>query len=256
MQNAQRPISPLFEAFIGGIRIFRDNSRLILKLSFVPFVFTLLTLIALRVFNDSMTLFLLPLVQVPSSFVTGLQCGLLLRYLMLGEHPLAPEGEARRIRNKAITESALVFTAVTYFVTGVYAGLIRLQKLLETTPEAAAPYMPLAAALLVAMVWGARYLWLHIPVALDWPIRDFYSRIGKWMGSLRVFALFAMCSLTMNFLAGFSRALVQLVFSGLGEAFTSMFDDIVVAALTLLLSLLFMCASVSAIQAITQEKTK
>lgn len=257
MQSAPHsPNLPLFEAFIGGFQIFRDNARIILKLSFVPFAATLATLVVLRAFNDSMTMFMLPLLQLPSSFVTGLQCGLLLRYIMLGEHPLAPEGEARRLRNKAITESAFVFTAVTYFVTGLYAGLLKFQGIIEKTPEVAAPYMPVAAGLLVAMVWGARYLWLHMPVALDWPVRDFYERVGRWSGSLRVFALFAMCSLTVNFVAGFLRALVHLVFGGAGDGFASAFDDAVVAALTLLLSLLFMCVSVAAVRDIMKSEKK
>lgn len=254
MQNVQKPPFLLFDAFVGGFRLFAQNFRLILKLSLIPFIVTLLTLVALRVFNDSLSMFWLPVLQMPSSFVTGLQCGLIFRYLLLGEHPLLPEGDAKAIRNRAITESAFAYMAVTYFVTGIYAVVVKLQDFMKTDPEAAAPYVPIAAALLVFMLWGSRWLWLHVPMAIDWPIRDFYARIGKWSGSLRIFALFAMCSLTVNFMAGLARALVHLVFDGIDKGVTAAFDDAVVALLTLGLSVLFTTVSIAAIQIMAAKK--
>ncbi|NBX66317.1 MAG: hypothetical protein EBQ96_04905 [Proteobacteria bacterium] len=256
MQNAPQPPFFLFDAFTGGIRIFAQNSRLILRLSFIPFAVTLLTLVVLRTFNDSLTMFWLPVLQMPSSFVTGLQCGLILRYLVLQEFPLVQDEDAKKIRNKAITESAFAYMAVTYFVTGVYAVVVKLQGFMKTDPEAAAPYMPLAAGLLILMLWGSRWLWLHIPLAIDWPIRDFYSRIGKWSGSLRIFALFAMCSLTMNFFAGICRSLVAAFSGTANNGFVAAFDDAIVAAITLMLSVLFTTVSVAAIQMISSKSTK
>jgi len=50
------------------------------------------------------------------------------------------------------------------------------------------------------------------------------------------------------------RALVHMVFAKVNGGFTAAFDDAVVAASTMALTLLFTCVSVVAIQSMMQDK--
>ncbi|MBU6234283.1 MAG: hypothetical protein KGQ41_00420 [Alphaproteobacteria bacterium] len=247
---------PLFESFAGGFRIFGQYWPLIMRLSFLPFAVTLLTFVGLRLFQENISLFLLPVVQIPSSFVIGILCALLLRNLLLNEHPLAVEGADKALRNRSIMEAAVANTAVTYFFTGIYAGLLRMQAFIEKNPDAAAPYMPIGVLAMALLLWGARWFWLHVPLALDWPIRAFYERVGRWGGSLRIFALFGMCSLCVNFLAGVVRTIFKAAFAAVNTGFAAALDDAVLAAAALLLNLLFTTASVAAIRNMAGEKKK
>lgn len=247
---------PLLESFVTGFRLFSVNIRLIRRLSFLPFAVILMTFVVLRAFSEKIPFFLLPVVQIPSSFVVGLQCALLLRAMLLQEHPLLPEGPDKTLRNRSVFEAAGVYAVVMYFVTGIYAMLTRFQAMTEANPEAAAPYMPLAFAALVLVLWGARWLWLHIPLAVDWPVRAFYDRIGGWRGSFAVFALFGMTSICVNFIAGLSRAIVNVVFGGINVGIATAFGDAVLAAGTLVLSLLFTTVSAAAILIMTGENKR
>jgi hypothetical protein len=251
------PPIPVLEPFVQGFRLTFAHARLFCVLSFFPFLVTLGTLVALRVMDGNLADFWLPVLQLPSSFVTGLQGALILRFVVLHEYPLVPEGEAKNARNRAVTRAAIVYAAVSYFVTGAYTGLLKMRAFLVADPESAAPYAPLGLALMILVLWAVRWFWLHIPVALEWPARGFYARVGGWSGSLRIFALFALCSLVINFLAGFLRmGIMALAAAQPLSGFAAAFDDAVVAAATLLLAVLFTAASAAAVKMMAGVKIK
>jgi hypothetical protein len=250
------PPFPILESIILGLKLLFTHARLFLILSFFPFIVMLLTLVAIRLLGDKLTLFFLPVVQLPSSFIIGLQCALILRFIVLQEYPLVPEGENKAARNRAITHAAVIYTAVTYFLMGLYAGLLQIRAFLQVNQDAAGSYMPIVMAIMVLLIWGARWFWLHVPVALEWPVSAFYTRIGKWVGSLRVFALFALCSLLMNFVTGLLRLMVMAAAGPAPGGFAKAFDDGIVAAATLMLAMLFTTSSAAAVKIMAGKKVK
>lgn len=239
-----------------GSRFLWAHARFFAVLSFVPFIATLTTLVALRLADGAISLFWLPIVQFPSSFVIGLEIALILRFLVLHEYPIIEEDADRRARNRSISQSAMIYAIVTYLVTGAYAGLVKLRTFLIASPETAGPYAPLALVILVLMAWAMRWFWLHVPVALDWPVKSFYERIGRWGGSLRVLALFILCSLVMNVFAGFTRSLIASIGGETPSGFITALDDGVVAIATLLLALLFTCTTAAAVKIMAGTKIK
>jgi len=256
MQKMPAPFFPIFESFIGGIRLLVENRRLILLLSFFPFVLALCTLVFMRLIGDQLPLFMLPVVQLPSSFVTGLQCALLLRFLVLGEYPVAIAGDARAARNRAILHSAVAYAAISYFVSGIYVLTLKGQAMAKVNPEAVAPYMPLALFMLMAVMWGARWFWLHIPLALDWSVSDMYTRIGKWRGSFGVFSLFASCSLAVNFMLSIFRTTIHLALGNISPGMTAAFDDSILACANILLAVLFTVTSIMALKILTAREAE
>lgn len=254
MQNLDAPPPfPVIESFVNGGRLLASHARLFLVLSFFPFLVTLATLVALRFLSKDLTMFWLPVIQFPSSFVIGLQCALILRFVILHESPIIEDGPARAHRNRAVMQAAFVYAAITYFVTGAYAGLLKLRMFLVVNPTEAAAYVPLAIAAVVFLIWGARWFWLHVPLALGWQVSGFYERIGKWQGSVRVFCLFALCSIVMNFAAGFARILIGS-FSNSEGGFSAAFDDAAVAAATVMLAVMFTTATAAAIKSMLGKR--
>jgi hypothetical protein len=252
----QPPVFPVFESFVGGLRLVHAHRRLFFVLSFLPFIVTLVTMVTLRLVGDSLDMFWLPVIQLPSSFVIGLQCALILRFVLLAEYPLQADSPEKAERNRAAIQSAVVYGAITYFITGAYAGLLRMRAFMTVNPEAAAPYVPLIVAALVLLLWASRWFWLHVPIALGWSVSGFYERLGRWQGSLRIFGLFAVCSLTINVIAGFFRVLVAVISGGKPGGFVSAFDDAIVSGATVMLAVLFTAATSAAIKIMMRDSQK
>ena len=255
MQNKNMHGFPLVASFLGGLSLMVVHARFLVMLSFFPFGVTLLTMILLRVFRSYLSIFLIPVLQMPSSVVIGLQCALVLRFLLLQEMPVITEGQPRADRNRVIFHAAVIYATINYLVSGAYAGLLKLQAFYEQDMEAAAPYMPLGLLAMVGIVWATRWFWLHIPVALEWPMQDFYARVGRWSGSLRIFVLFGICSLTVNFVAsGFNLMVVSLF--GESGGFSAAFQDSIVSLATIVLALLFTLSSSVALQYLSGKPPK
>lgn len=252
----QKPPFPVLESFAHGCRFAVRHIRLFAVLSFFPLAVTLATIVALRLSEAKLGLFWLPIVQLPSSFVIGLQCALILRFLVLHEYPIIEDGPARALRNRAVSQAAFVYMAVTYFVTGAYAGLIRLRSFFVNSPEEAAPYAPLAIAMMALLLWAMRWFWLHVPVALDWPVGAFYQRVGRWAGTLRIAGLFVLSSLFINLFGGFLRALVLTLGGQNPSGIFQALDDMAVALSTLVLAVLFTCVSAAAVKLMAGVKMK
>ena len=247
MQQTQT-FFPVLEAFADGVRLLARDVRFFFLLSLFPFVATLVTLAVVRLAGDGLPMFVLPVLQLPSSFVVGLECALILRLVVLGEAPIISDAQARVARNRSAMQAALVYSCVTFFVGGAYGVMVRIKSVTDAMPDAAVPFMPVAVVLLLAMLWGARWFWLHIPVALDWQVRDMYARLGGWRGSLGVFALFALCSLTVNILASSLRFLLSPFFGSMDAGFGAAFGDAILAAAGVALPVMFTAASIAALK--------
>ncbi len=244
----------IFAAFADGLRLAHGHARLLAILSFLPFVVTLLTRVALRLLGTDLALFWLPVIQLPSSFVMGLQIALILRFTVLQEAPILDNGMARMQRNRSVMSSALVYTAITYFISGLYVGFVKLRDIAEANPEKVAPWMPLLLAVLVLFMWGSRWLWLHVPTALGWPSDTFYARLGRWGASLRIFCLFGLCSVSMNLIVTFLRVVIAAVAGEGAGGFAAAFDDGVIALASVILSVVFTTCTAAAIRSMSRGR--
>lgn len=249
---------PLFilQCFGHGLRLCFNHVRLLALLSSFPFFVTLVTMVAMRFAGDDVSLFWVPIIQMPSSFVVGLECALILRFVVLHEYPVLTEDTERRSRNRAVAQGAFVYMAVNYLLTGAYAGLLKLRAGVLVNPETAAPYLPLMIAILVLLMWAMRWFWLHVPVALEWSVSGFYQRVGKWTGSFRVFGLFMLCALMVNFVAGIATWLLSLVAGSEPGGFAAAFQDAIISASVLLLAVLFTLSTAAAVKIMAGTKTK
>lgn len=255
-QATATPFS-ILESFAKGMRLMLGHARLFAMLSIVPFVATFLMLVALR-FTGGITVFWLPLVQAPANFVMGLQCALILRFLLLQEFPLMTDDVQRRARNRDVMQAAIVYTIVNYLFNGLMAGMMYTARRVEAEPDVMAPYGPLMMAGLVLVFFSMRWFWLFVPVALGWDIKGLFTRVAGWGGSLRIGGLFILCSLFINMITlllrymGFS--LGNIASAEDMKGIWAVLDDGIVAASTVAMGILFTCSSAHAIKSLMVKK--
>jgi hypothetical protein len=83
---------------------------------------------------------------------------------------------------------------------------------------------------------------------LDLNVRAFYKNVGGWAGSLRIFALFGLCSIVLNFITAISRGLVYATLHNLNAGLTLALGDVILAIITIVLAAFFTCVTVIALQ--------
>jgi hypothetical protein len=256
MTTKNKAPSSIFQVFLEGLRLMIRHRAMLLKLSTVPFIITLITLFAVRLLDNTSSIFWLPVIQLPSSFVIGFECAILIRFFLLGEYPVIKDDAIKALRNTLILQGSVAYASVTYFMTGAYAIVFKMNTIIQQAPELAPAYMPIALFILIGVFFGARYLWLNIPLSLNLNVSTFYKRIGGWGGSLRIFALFGLCSVMLNFIISLFRAVVHIVFGGVNQGFLAAFDDVCLAVATIILAVSFICVSVVASQGMMKETKK
>ena len=57
-----------------------------------------------------------------------------------------------------------------------------------------------AVALFAVLIWSFRYLWLYVPIALDYRADSFLKRIPGFIGSFRLIGLWMLCFMPVLFL--------------------------------------------------------
>ncbi|HEY8963585.1 MAG TPA: hypothetical protein VIN59_03880 [Alphaproteobacteria bacterium] len=236
------------------MKLMVDHARLFSMLAVVPLALHFIMMVAIR-FTGGATLFWLPLFQTPANFVLGLQCALIIRFLMLQEFPLIADDEQRRARNIDALQAATVYTIVMYLFNGLMALMMYAARRMEVDPVAMAPYTPFMMMGLVVVAWSMRWFWLHVPVALGWDVKGLYERLKGWQGSLRIGALFIICSLIVNVITALVRYMLLLMGqAGPLKGVRAVLDDFVVSISAVALAVLFACATAHALKAMLKKQ--
>jgi len=247
---------PVILSFGLGLQTLWTNRAVLSRLMIFPFIVTFLTMAALRFAGDNVTPLWAAIAQLPSSFLIGAALSITLRWIMLHENPLLRE--VRREQILPVRHGAVTYTLVNHMMAGVYAVMLYLQSAMAALgPEnpKVAPYFFAGLVLLVAVVWSMRYMWLIIPVAMNWPLGPFYERLGRWSGSLRVFALFAACSILLNLVIRILNNIVYMTTSG-SSAVSGVLRDIIGSGAAVLMSVMFLCCSIHAVRFMMSQEKK
>lgn len=142
------------------------------------------------------------LILIPSFFAEGWLITQLIRLAIFRETwPAMLSGDRKKdmevlhVRFRAIMSGTIIYVLLKLLVS-MFSGLA-MQANETYQPEAVTE--PSSMAFLVAMlailfiVWSFRFLWLYIPAALDYPIRDFLGRIKAFRVSIYMIATWLLC---------------------------------------------------------------
>lgn len=195
------PFSVLL-AYRNGVQLLAANMRLIGLMSISPFVVMLFTQFAIRLAGEHVGPFMIPVVVLPAGIVIGLLCSLLLRAMLLSEHPLAsmPDDE-HSDRRRHILSGAVAFALVQHVLMGANIMLVLISsELLKTPDQPAGMQGTLMMIVIFLMCVCARLFLLYVPLALGWSAQGFLKKLAVPFGNMRVIGLFMLNILSVSFL--------------------------------------------------------
>lgn len=161
------------------------------------------------------------LILLPSFFAEGWLIAQIVRLAILKESwPAVLSGDRRKdmkilhVRFRAIMAGTIIYV-LTKLVISLISGLAMQANESFVNQEVVEPtnFGFLTALLVVAFtIWAFRFLWLYIPAALDFPMRDFVYRIRAFKVSILMIATWLLCFIPL-----------ALIFLMISELLTSFF---------------------------------
>jgi hypothetical protein len=160
------------------------------------------------------------LLLLPANFFEGWLIVIAIRFAMFGENvpePLNPKtgGLAPGVvaARRAILGGALIYTLANLCASFAGGLLIMVGQL----PAPEKPLEPTVEAYLATMIFIAcviymfRFLWLHVPVAMEIPVQKFLRSIAGFNSSLYMLGLWLLCMMPfLLFFSGFQQILVSI----------------------------------------------
>ncbi len=261
------PTFDLIDSAGYGYRKVWDERVYLLRLCIIPFIVKFACIVLVAVFGHQTAFLRQGLIMIPSLFVEGWVLAQFLRTILMHERwPIAiPQTDNMAMlgplfeRARGIMASILGYVLigmVAFVLKALAFSLIEMSNV-ETagtppgTPGTSPPaegaaatnglmFFP-AVALIVFSIWAFRFLWLYIPLVVLMPVRDFLKKLGGFMTSVRMFAVWLICFTPFMFLLLlFSSALLGPYEGSIAAApaFTGFLVILVSTAVELLVSLI------------------
>lgn len=210
--NTQQSQSAYFDIFRalkrGGLSLWL-NRRVLLSLTMVPTAVSFLTLMLMRdIMPNNPSPFLMALIQIPSDFITGLFCALIIFIIISA--PKKRDSEKPVIftlnlkEKKGLFVSAAIANVVfTYFLNGMYALMtiiyLPMQKAAETdTPPSTMAFIVMLV-LMAMLLYMLRFIFLPVLLIAGDDIRAFFKRHKKMGLSFHVFAVKMLATIAIGF---------------------------------------------------------
>lgn len=238
----------------GHFRVWKDRAYL-MKLALVPFLIKLASIVAVMAMEYQEEYLKQGLVMLPSLCAMGWMLAQYTRTLLLNERwPttmthmtfMMRQGSIDKKkamgfmmwRARGILASVLVYVLfglisyiLVFLINTVLAIPIAGDETLTDISQAAPAtnlspllsFLTLVAGggLIGAAVWSFRLVWLYIPFAVLYPLRDYLYQVRGFMSSLRYIVLFFCCMAPASFVMMMA---VRLIFTILGGGDTAIID--------------------------------
>lgn len=232
----------------GYYRVWKER-RYLLKIAAIPFFIKFASTIAVLALELDENQLRQGLIMLPSMFAQGWVLAQFLRTLLMNEYwpmqlPMIPD---ETIINKLLNRArGIISSVLIYVLLGMLAYVVRygLYEIMPSDEEldaaregvkaaeeagqvggAAGGNFLMTVATLVptvmaigAMIWLFRFMWLYIPFAVLYPVKDYLKNLAGFMSSVKLLLLFFSCMAPITFLAVFSARIVFSLTDGMGES--------------------------------------
>lgn len=203
-----------------GYKFVWEERRALARLAFIPFIVKLVSYFVILAFALEENLLRQGWLLIPSYFVEAWLIVVVMRFAILQEAPgtmaasFAGEDNAQR---KNILSAILIYVLMKLavaFVTGsTLEGAKRAdtQQLASGTDGDIGPFFISMAAIAV-FIWGFRFIWLYVPVALNYNLGDFIQKIRAFMSSVYMLGFWMICFLPFAVLVLFASEILLIFF--------------------------------------------
>lgn len=190
------------ESAASGYRFFMVEHALIGRMLLFPFVVKLVSFGIVTALELDQNYLRQGLLLLPSYFVEGWLVAQLVRLAIFRETwPAMLSGDRKKdmevlhVRFRAIMSATIIYVLLKLAVS-LISGLLLEASTTYQDPEVTEPSSMMFLMAMLALgfsVWAFRFLWLYIPAALDYPIKDFLYRIRGFRTSLLMLATWVLC---------------------------------------------------------------
>lgn len=142
------------------------------------------------------------LILLPAFFAEGWMLAHWSRYIFLGQRwPFKPSGDDQADmaelddRARGILSATIMYVLIQMALAGLWAGLFFIpvdEDALQNPPTA---LRVASIAAFVVMLWGFRYMWVFIPMAVNIPMRRFLTSVQEPRVSLTMAGTWILCCL-------------------------------------------------------------
>jgi hypothetical protein len=189
----------IIEASGKGYRLVWQERGYLARLAFIPVLVKLICYTVAVVMGWETQFIRFSLAMLPSYLADGWMLAHLVRLIFLGQRwPFRPgpdpEADAFNLAERAlgVSRGIAVFALTRLLLAGIVSyGYERLSAPYLAHPQEPPPphFVLFAPVLLLATLWGFRLIWLHIPAALNYPLRAFMRDIRGFSTSLHMVAV-------------------------------------------------------------------
>lgn len=190
------------EAAASGYRFLMHQHSAVGRIAMVPLSIKLTSFLVITALGMSDHYLRQGLLLIPSYFAEGWLVAQLIRLAIYGEQwPVVLSGDQKKdleilsVRFRSIMASTIVYVLIKLFlavVSGVMMGAGGGASP-AASPEASTGMFLAAMITILGMVWAFRFLWLYIPVALDFSMGGFLRRIRPFRTSVYMIATWLLC---------------------------------------------------------------
>ena len=174
------------------------------RIALVPLVIKLVSFVLISALDMDEAYLRQGLLLIPSYFADGWLVAQLIRLAIFKETwPAMLSGDRKKdmgllhMRFRAIMSATIIYVLlklVLSFLSGVIMqGSTLAQYQSEPPPEPSSWAFVVGILVIAFTVWAFRFLWLYIPAAMGYPLKDFLKRIAPYRVSIYMIATWFLC---------------------------------------------------------------
>ncbi|MAM34571.1 MAG: hypothetical protein CMH28_05820 [Micavibrio sp.] len=202
-----------------GYKTVWDERAYLVKLALIPVIIKIICFFVAYSLEVYQGTFSYPLFMLPAYFAEGWLIAQFLRTTLTGERwPVRVKGSVEEhfdwlvMRARSILACILTYVLIAMAHGGALVFLVKFRELAEEQEAALAgdgnPMLVFGAlALIGLLLWGFRLLWLHVPMILLVPVRNYLKFLGGMMSSFHMLAVWMLSIIPVFFLMMFITSL-------------------------------------------------
>jgi len=175
----------------------------LLRLAAIPLLIKIICVAAVEALGFNERFLVAALIMLPSYFADGWMVSHLVRLIYFGQRwPFRPSGdvaadtEQLRARAHGILAGTLTYVVIKFLMQGFVA--VTFVMIAQAQLQQDSPTLGMALGslgFLVFTLWAFRFVWLPIPAALDYSLKDFVKTMRGFKTSLILIATWMICFL-------------------------------------------------------------
>jgi hypothetical protein len=208
------------ETSVKGYRFAWGERRYIARLAAMPLLIKFVCFVSILSLGWEQEYLKQAIVMLPSFFAEGWLVCHIIRLIFLDQRwPFRPTGDEKKDmeviedRARGIMSGTIMYVLIKFILTGGLSALSVDQSMLEAPTGGEVDQQPLimlamSVALLVFMVWAFRFMWLYIPVALNYSIPRYLRDVQGYSTSFYMIGTWLICFFPITLVLIFASLLV------------------------------------------------